>query len=64
MRDNQLYICVVVGHFPARALPSAGLLPWLKSLLCDSQNICFNQQVPSEVAGQINQPVNTTDLNK
>ena len=44
----------ILGHYLARALPSAGVLPWVKSLVCDLQNPCFQTEVPSEIPGQIN----------
>ena len=44
------------GHYPARAMPSAGVYPWLKSLLCDLQNDCFPVELPSEIPGQVNNP--------
>nr|CAB3219608.1 ATP-binding cassette sub-family A member 1-like [Phallusia mammillata] len=43
-------------HYPARAMPSAGVYPWFKSLLCDIQNPCFSIPVSSETPGQINNP--------
>nr|CAB3219609.1 ATP-binding cassette sub-family A member 1-like [Phallusia mammillata] len=43
-------------HYPARAMPSAGVYPWFKSLVCDIQNPCFNVSVSSETPGQINDP--------
>nr|XP_026691296.1 ATP-binding cassette sub-family A member 1-like [Ciona intestinalis] len=45
-------------HYPGRAMPSAGVYPWFKSLLCDLENPCFSKMVPSEVPGQINSPEN------
>jgi len=43
-------------HYPARAMPSAGVYPWMKSIVCDLSNPCFPTEVPSEVPGQINNP--------
>ena len=62
MEINLLVLSLVVlnhikrflGHYPARALPSAGVFPWVKSLVCDLQNPCFQTEVPSEIPGQIN----------
>ena len=44
------------GHYRARAMPSAGVYPWFRSLICDLQNPCFSSELPSEVPGQINEP--------
>uniref|UniRef100_H2YX18 ABC transporter domain-containing protein n=1 Tax=Ciona savignyi TaxID=51511 RepID=H2YX18_CIOSA len=45
-------------HYPGRAMPSAGIYPWFKSMFCDLENPCFSKEVPSEVPGQINSPGN------
>ncbi|XP_076811813.1 phospholipid-transporting ATPase ABCA1-like isoform X2 [Clavelina lepadiformis] len=50
-------------HYQALAMPSAGLYPWFKSIVCASQNPCFGTTVASEVPGQINEPF-TTSSNK
>lgn len=43
-------------HYPARALPSAGVLPWIETMFCNLDNPCFNVPVASETPGQINDP--------
>ena len=57
----QPYFIFIAGHYPARAMPSAGVYPLFKSFLCDLQNPCFSEEVPSEVPGQVNSPLDKND---
>lgn len=41
------------GHFPNKALPSAGTLPWLQGILCNVRNPCFQQPTPGETPGTV-----------
>uniref|UniRef100_A0A8C8E1E1 P-type phospholipid transporter n=1 Tax=Oryzias sinensis TaxID=183150 RepID=A0A8C8E1E1_9TELE len=42
-------------HFPNKALPSAGTLPWIQSIVCNVNNPCFRIPTPGETPGiQIN----------
>ncbi|XP_019220791.2 afadin- and alpha-actinin-binding protein [Oreochromis niloticus] len=55
----------VGGHFPNKALPSAGTLPWIQGLpsagtlpwiqgiICNINNPCFHSQTPGETPGQV-----------
>ncbi|XP_043909754.1 phospholipid-transporting ATPase ABCA7 [Protopterus annectens] len=40
-------------HFPNKALPSAGTLPWLQGLLCNANNPCFRYPTPGEAPGVV-----------
>uniref|UniRef100_A0A8C7ZSN6 P-type phospholipid transporter n=1 Tax=Oryzias sinensis TaxID=183150 RepID=A0A8C7ZSN6_9TELE len=35
-------------HFPNKALPSAGTLPWIQSIVCNVNNPCFRIPTPGE----------------
>ncbi|XP_061884457.1 phospholipid-transporting ATPase ABCA1-like isoform X2 [Entelurus aequoreus] len=39
-------------HFPNKAMPSAGTLPWIQSMICNVNNPCFHSQTPGETPGQ------------
>ncbi|XP_037832519.1 phospholipid-transporting ATPase ABCA1 isoform X2 [Kryptolebias marmoratus] len=41
-------------HYPNKALPSAGVLPWLQGLMCNVDNPCLNHPTPGETPGQVN----------
>ena len=45
-------------HYPARALPTAGALPWLQSIYCnlDSARNCAEEEVASEIPGKLFNP--------
>ena len=49
------------GHYPARAMPSAGVYPLMKSFMCDLTSPCFEETLPSEVPGQVNAPFDKND---
>ncbi|KAI3351401.1 hypothetical protein L3Q82_020207 [Scortum barcoo] len=38
-------------HFPNKAMPSAGTLPWLQGILCNANNPCFRHPTPGESPG-------------
>ncbi|XP_070764458.1 phospholipid-transporting ATPase ABCA1 [Enoplosus armatus] len=40
-------------HFPNKALPSAGTLPWIQGIICNINNPCFHSQTPGETLGQV-----------
>ncbi|KAI1891830.1 hypothetical protein AGOR_G00147780 [Albula goreensis] len=40
-------------HFPNKALPSAGTLPWVQGIICNVNNPCFHQPTPGENPGQV-----------
>ncbi|XP_036411124.1 phospholipid-transporting ATPase ABCA1 [Megalops cyprinoides] len=40
-------------HFPNKALPSAGALPWIQGIICNVNNPCFHQPTPGENPGQV-----------
>uniref|UniRef100_A0A669EVN9 P-type phospholipid transporter n=1 Tax=Oreochromis niloticus TaxID=8128 RepID=A0A669EVN9_ORENI len=41
------------SHFPNKALPSAGTLPWIQGIICNINNPCFHSQTPGETPGQV-----------
>lgn len=44
--------CVsVLGHFPNKAMPSAGTLPWIQGIICNANNPCFRYPTPGESPG-------------
>ncbi|XP_033936450.1 phospholipid-transporting ATPase ABCA1 isoform X1 [Pseudochaenichthys georgianus] len=40
-------------HFPNKALPSAGTLPWIQGIICNINNPCFHSLTPGETVGQV-----------
>ncbi|KAM3876265.1 phospholipid-transporting ATPase ABCA1 [Diretmus argenteus] len=40
-------------HFPNKALPSAGTLPWIQGIVCNINNPCFHNPTPGETPGQV-----------
>uniref|UniRef100_A0AAR2JJ54 P-type phospholipid transporter n=1 Tax=Pygocentrus nattereri TaxID=42514 RepID=A0AAR2JJ54_PYGNA len=38
-------------HFPNKALPSAGILPWIQGIFCNANNPCFRYPTPAESPG-------------
>uniref|UniRef100_A0A8C5NBN0 P-type phospholipid transporter n=1 Tax=Gouania willdenowi TaxID=441366 RepID=A0A8C5NBN0_GOUWI len=41
-------------HYPNKAMPSAGVLPWLQGMVCNIDNPCLNYSTPGETPGQVN----------
>ncbi|XP_030636239.1 phospholipid-transporting ATPase ABCA1 [Chanos chanos] len=41
-------------HYPNKAMPSAGLLPWLQGMICNIDNPCVAHPTPGETPGQVN----------
>uniref|UniRef100_A0A674N795 ATP-binding cassette, sub-family A (ABC1), member 1A n=1 Tax=Takifugu rubripes TaxID=31033 RepID=A0A674N795_TAKRU len=37
------------GHFPNKAMPSAGTLPWVQGIICNANNPCFRNPTPGEI---------------
>ncbi|KAI1888287.1 hypothetical protein AGOR_G00183470 [Albula goreensis] len=47
-------------HFPNKAMPSAGTLPWVQGIICNANNPCFRSPTPGEspgVVGNFNQSI-------
>ncbi|XP_062844042.1 retinal-specific phospholipid-transporting ATPase ABCA4 isoform X2 [Trichomycterus rosablanca] len=38
-------------HFPNKAMPSAGILPWIQGIFCNVNNPCFRYATPGESPG-------------
>ncbi|MGH0121052.1 UNVERIFIED_CONTAM: hypothetical protein FKN15_049427 [Acipenser sinensis] len=41
------------SHFPNKALPSAGTLPWVQGIICNANNPCFRYPTPGEAPGVV-----------
>ncbi|KAM3857848.1 phospholipid-transporting ATPase ABCA1 [Diretmus argenteus] len=41
-------------HYPNKAMPSAGVLPWLQGMMCNMDNPCLGYPTPGETPGQVN----------
>ncbi|MEE6510818.1 hypothetical protein FKM82_031030 [Ascaphus truei] len=41
-------------HYRNKAMPSAGTLPWIQTILCNMNNPCHNYPTPGETPGQVN----------
>uniref|UniRef100_A0A4W3GXZ2 ATP-binding cassette sub-family A member 1-like n=1 Tax=Callorhinchus milii TaxID=7868 RepID=A0A4W3GXZ2_CALMI len=46
------YSVAVAGHYRNKALPSAGVLPWMQGIICNMNNPCLNYPTPGEAPGQ------------
>lgn len=44
---------LVTGHFPNKALPSAGTLAWVQGIICNINNPCFQYPTPGETPGEV-----------
>uniref|UniRef100_A0A8C5Q6L7 ATP binding cassette subfamily A member 4 n=1 Tax=Leptobrachium leishanense TaxID=445787 RepID=A0A8C5Q6L7_9ANUR len=40
-------------HFPNKAMPSAGVLPWLQGIFCNTNNPCFRSPTRGEAPGVV-----------
>uniref|UniRef100_A0A665X0R3 P-type phospholipid transporter n=1 Tax=Echeneis naucrates TaxID=173247 RepID=A0A665X0R3_ECHNA len=40
-------------HFPNKAMPSAGILPWIQGIFCNANNPCFKYQTRGESPGVV-----------
>ncbi|XP_072275957.1 retinal-specific phospholipid-transporting ATPase ABCA4 isoform X2 [Pyxicephalus adspersus] len=40
-------------HFPNKAMPSAGMLPWLQGIFCNTNNPCFRSPTRGESPGVV-----------
>ncbi|XP_018099248.1 phospholipid-transporting ATPase ABCA1 isoform X2 [Xenopus laevis] len=40
-------------HFPNKAMPSAGTLPWVQGIICNANNPCFRYSTPGESPGVV-----------
>ncbi|KAM6949618.1 phospholipid-transporting ATPase ABCA1 [Aplochiton taeniatus] len=41
-------------HYPNKAMPSAGVLPWIQGMVCNIDNPCLSDPTPGETPGQVN----------
>uniref|UniRef100_A0A8D0NBY8 P-type phospholipid transporter n=1 Tax=Sus scrofa TaxID=9823 RepID=A0A8D0NBY8_PIG len=44
---------ISTGHFPNKAMPSAGTLPWVQGIICNANNPCFRYPTPGEAPGVV-----------
>lgn len=42
------------GHYPNKAMPSAGVIPWIQGMVCNLENPCLPYPTPGETPGQVN----------
>ncbi|XP_062412894.1 retinal-specific phospholipid-transporting ATPase ABCA4-like [Sardina pilchardus] len=40
-------------HFPAKAMPSTGILPWIQGIFCNADNPCFRHTTRGETPGVV-----------
>ncbi|XP_077470976.1 retinal-specific phospholipid-transporting ATPase ABCA4-like isoform X1 [Stigmatopora argus] len=40
-------------HFPNKAMPSAGILPWIQGIFCNANNPCFRHPTRGESSGLV-----------
>ncbi|XP_078575167.1 phospholipid-transporting ATPase ABCA1-like isoform X1 [Branchiostoma floridae x Branchiostoma japonicum] len=40
-------------HYPSKALPSAGLIPFMQTLICNFDNKCYDQPLAGEAPGRV-----------
>ncbi|KAK3507673.1 hypothetical protein QTP70_032792 [Hemibagrus guttatus] len=40
-------------HFPNKAMPSAGTLPWVQGIICNANNPCFRYPTSGEASGAV-----------
>lgn len=41
------------GHFPNKAMPSSGVLPWIQGIFCNANNPCFQYPTRGESPGLV-----------
>ncbi|TNN65133.1 Retinal-specific ATP-binding cassette transporter [Liparis tanakae] len=41
------------GHFPNKAMPSTGILPWIQGIFCNANNPCFQYPTRGESPGLV-----------
>ena len=47
-------LCVILsGHFDGKAMPSAGVLPFLQSFFCTFNNTCHETVTQDEMPGNV-----------
>lgn len=47
------FFSISTGHFPNKAMPSAGTLPWVQGIICNANNPCFRYPTPGEAPGVV-----------
>ncbi|XP_031431127.1 retinal-specific phospholipid-transporting ATPase ABCA4 [Clupea harengus] len=40
-------------HFPSKAMPSTGILPWIQGIFCNAENPCFRHTTRGETPGVV-----------
>lgn len=48
-----VFLLNFIGHFPNKAMPSAGTLPWIQGIICNANNPCFRYPTPGEAPGVV-----------
>uniref|UniRef100_A0A3Q1GH78 P-type phospholipid transporter n=1 Tax=Acanthochromis polyacanthus TaxID=80966 RepID=A0A3Q1GH78_9TELE len=49
-------------HYPNKAMPSAGMLPWIQGMMCNMDNPCMSYPTPGEAPGQVNNFENSVGI--
>lgn len=46
-------LSVSQGHFPNKAMPSTGIIPWIQGIFCNANNPCFKHPTRAEGPGVV-----------
>lgn len=46
-------VSIPPGHFPNKAMPSTGVLPWIQGIFCNANNPCFQYPTRGESPGLV-----------
>ncbi|KAL4006708.1 leucine-rich repeat-containing protein 16 [Sarotherodon galilaeus] len=49
-------------HYPNKAMPSAGVIPWIQGMVCNLENPCLPYPTPGETPGQVNNFDNSMNI--
>lgn len=60
MQEN---MCILSGHYQSRDMPSSGAVPFLQSLICNSDNKCYESEAALNVIKQRSQRWDIGSLN-
>lgn len=53
LQRTNVFSVFSTGHFPNKAMPSAGTLPWVQGIICNANNPCFRYPTPGEAPGVV-----------
>lgn len=52
-KEPSFVLTLSPGHFPNKAMPSAGILPWIQGIFCNANNPCFRYPTRGESPGVV-----------